>query len=90
MKPSFDAAAFGVLVAVALAAIGVAFAVTLVVARAVGKHAVVDTTWGAGFAVIAVAAYVVTGAAGVGMPSSMMPGIWSIQMAFSRNWSQVS
>lgn len=85
MKPEFDWPAFGVLVAVTLAVIGVVFSITLVVARAAGKHAVVDSTWGFGFAAIAAAAYVVTGLAGVGdatvrLVALLLSALWGLRL----------
>jgi steroid 5-alpha reductase family enzyme len=52
--PGLDLAAFGLLLAAAVATVVVVFAVTLVVARATGRHSVVDVTWGVGFVVVAV------------------------------------
>ncbi|MEJ2890698.1 DUF1295 domain-containing protein [Actinomycetospora aeridis] len=63
---SFDLAAFGLLLVGAVATVVVAFALTLVVARATGRHSVVDVTWGLGFVAVAVVAYLVSGVLGVG------------------------
>jgi steroid 5-alpha reductase family enzyme len=64
--PGFDLAAFGLLLASAAAAIVVAFALTLVVARPTGRHSVVDVTWGLGFVAVAATAYVISGVLGAG------------------------
>ena len=42
MRPAFDLAAFGLLLAAAVAGVVVVFAATLVVARLAGRHSVVD------------------------------------------------
>ena len=80
-RVDFSWAAAGILLAVAAAVIVVTFAVTLVVARAVGQHSVVDVTWGLGFVLVAIAAYVVSGALGVGndvvrLVALALPVIW--------------
>ena len=89
--PSFDWAAFGVLVAVTVGVVVVTFAVTLVVARAVGQHSVVDVTWGLGFVLVAVAAYVVSGALGTGNPAVrvvalVLPAVWGLRLAGYIGW----
>lgn len=83
---SFSWAAAGVLLAVAVAVVVVTFAVTLVVARAAGRHSVVDVTWGLGFVLVAVAAYVTTGLLGVGndvvrLVALVLPVIWGLRLA---------
>ena len=88
---SFDWAAAGILVGVAVVVVVLAFAVTLVVARATGRHAVVDVTWGLGFVAIAVAAYVVTGALGVGNPTVrlvalILPAVWGLRLGLYLLW----
>jgi steroid 5-alpha reductase family enzyme len=88
---SFDWAAAGLLLAVAAAVVVVTFAVTLLVARAVGKHSVVDVTWGLGFVLVAVAAYVASGLLGVGNPTVRLvalalPAIWGLRLAIYIGW----
>lgn len=88
---SFDWAAAGVLLAVAAAVVVVTFAVTLAVARAAGKHSVVDVTWGLGFVVVAVAAYVTSGLLGVGNPTvrlvaMLLPVVWGLRLAIYIGW----
>ncbi|MFC5062863.1 DUF1295 domain-containing protein [Actinomycetospora atypica] len=82
----FDWAAAGILLAVAVVVIVGTFAVTLVVARAAGKHSVVDVTWGLGFVLVAVAAYVTSGLLGVGndvvrLVALVLPVVWGLRLA---------
>jgi steroid 5-alpha reductase family enzyme len=88
---SVDWGAAGLLLAVAAAVVVVTFAVTLLVARAVGKHSVVDVTWGLGFVLIAVAAYLTSGLLGVGNPvvrlvALLLPVIWGLRLAVYIGW----
>jgi steroid 5-alpha reductase family enzyme len=88
---SFDWVAAGILLAVAVGVVVVTFAATLVVARAVGKHSIVDVTWGLGFVLIAVAAYVVSGALGVGndlvrLVALILPVVWGLRLAVYIGW----
>ncbi|MCD2189814.1 DUF1295 domain-containing protein [Actinomycetospora soli] len=88
---SFDWAAAGILLAVAVGVVVVTFAVTLLVARAVGKHSVVDVTWGLGFALVAVSAYVTSGLLGVGndtvrLVALLLPVIWGLRLAIYIGW----
>lgn len=88
---SFDWAAAGILLAVAVGVVVVTFAATLLVARAVGKHSVVDVTWGLGFALIAVSAYVTSGLLGVGndtvrLVALLLPVIWGLRLAIYIGW----
>ena len=93
---SFDSADFswaaaGILLAVAVGVVVVTFAATLVVARAVGKHSIVDVTWGLGFVLIAVSAYVVSGALGVGndlvrLVALILPVVWGLRLAIYIGW----
>jgi steroid 5-alpha reductase family enzyme len=64
--PGLDLAALGLLLAAAVATVVVVFAVTLVVARATGRHSVVDVTWGVGVVVVAVVSFVLSAVLGVG------------------------
>lgn len=82
---------FFLLLLVALAVVVVTFAVTLLVARAAGKHAVVDSTWGFGFVLVAAAAYVVTGVLDVGDPTVrlvalLLPAIWGLRLGVHLTW----
>ncbi|WP_018334547.1 DUF1295 domain-containing protein [Actinomycetospora chiangmaiensis] len=88
---SFDWAAAGILLAVAVGVVVVTFVVTLLVARAVGKHSVVDVTWGLGFVLIAVSAYVTSGLLGVGngtvrLVALLLPVIWGLRLAIYIGW----
>lgn len=88
---SFDWGAAGILLAVAVGVVVVTFAATLLVARAVGKHSVVDVTWGLGFALIAVSAYVTSGLLGVGndtvrLVALLLPVIWGLRLAIYIGW----
>ncbi|MEJ2868038.1 DUF1295 domain-containing protein [Actinomycetospora sp. OC33-EN08] len=88
---SFDWAAAGIVLAVAVGVVVVTFVVTLLVARAVGKHSVVDVTWGLGFVLVAVAAYVTTGLLGVGNPvvrlvALLLPAVWGLRLAGYIAW----
>jgi steroid 5-alpha reductase family enzyme len=87
----FSWAAAGILLAVAVVVIVVTFAVTLVVARAVGRHSVVDVTWGLGFVLVAVAAYLVSGALDVGngvvrLVALVLPVVWGLRLAVYIGW----
>lgn len=87
----FSWPAAGLLLAVAVAVVVVTFVVTLATARAVGKHSIVDVTWGLGFVLIAVAAYVVSGVLGVGDPTVrlvalVLPAVWGLRLAVHLGW----
>ncbi|MDD7964143.1 DUF1295 domain-containing protein [Actinomycetospora lemnae] len=56
----------GLLLAGAVVTVVVAFGLTLVVARASGRHSVVDVTWGLGFVAVGAVSFVLSGALGVG------------------------
>lgn len=67
------------------AALGVVVALgaTFVVALRVGRHAVVDVTWGLGFAVIAVVSFVTSAGAGDGLRRSLlllMTVVWGVRL----------
>jgi hypothetical protein len=66
VTPAFDLATLGLLVGGGVATVVVVFAVTLGVARAAGRHSVVDVAWGPGFVAVAAVTFVVTGVLGVG------------------------
>lgn len=88
---SFSWAAAGILLAVAVVVVVLTFAGTLVVARAVGKHSVVDVTWGLGFVLVAVAAYVTSGLLGVGndvvrLVALALPVVWGLRLAIYIGW----
>ncbi|MDL5156463.1 DUF1295 domain-containing protein [Actinomycetospora termitidis] len=88
---SFDWAAAGILLAVAAGVVVVTFAVTLLLARAMGRHSIVDVTWGLGFALIAVAAYVTSGLLGVGndavrLVALLLPVIWGLRLGGYIAW----
>jgi steroid 5-alpha reductase family enzyme len=83
---SFDWSAFTVGMAWTLLAVAATLAITFVVALLVGRHAVVDVTWGLGFGVIATTAYVVarvtdTGDAGRGLLVAALTLIWGVRLA---------
>lgn len=89
--PGFDLAAFGLLLASAAAAIVVAFALTLVVARATGRQSVVDVTCGLGFVAVAATAYVISGVLGAGdtvvrTVVLALVGAWGLRLALHLVW----
>jgi steroid 5-alpha reductase family enzyme len=84
--PGLDLAAFGLLLAAAVATVVVVFAVTLVVARATGRHSVVDVTWGVGFVVVAVVSFVLSAVLGVGdvvvrATVLFLVAVWGLRLA---------
>jgi steroid 5-alpha reductase family enzyme len=88
---SFDLTAFGLLLAAALVTVVVAFALTLVVARATGRHSVVDVTWGLGFVAVALVAYLLsgvlgTGDAGVRAVVLALVALWGLRLAIYIVW----
>ena len=91
MNPPFDWAGFGLLVAVAVVVVVLAFLVTLAVARVVGKHTVVDTTWGLGFVAVAAAAYATATALDIGNPTVrlvalVLPAVWGLRLGGYLAW----
>ncbi|HSK60340.1 MAG TPA: DUF1295 domain-containing protein, partial [Actinomycetospora sp.] len=91
MTPAFDLAALGLLVAAAVATVVVVFAVTLGVARAAGRHSVVDVTWGLGFVAVAVVAFAATGVLGVGdgvvrTTVLALVAVWGLRLAIHIGW----
>ncbi len=91
MSPAFDLAAFGLLLAAAVAGVVVVFAATLVVARLAGRHSVVDVTWGLGFVVVAAIAYVTSGVLGVGdtvvrTVVLALVAVWGLRLAIYIGW----
>ncbi|HEY2223087.1 DUF1295 domain-containing protein [Actinomycetospora sp.] len=87
----FSWAAAGILLAVAVGVVVVTFAVTLVIARVVGKHSIVDVTWGLGFVLVAVAVYVASGVLGTGNPTVRLvalalPVVWGLRLAIYIGW----
>lgn len=88
---SFDLAAAGMLLVGAAVTVVVAFALTLAVARATGRHSVVDVTWGLGFVAVAVVAYVTSGVMGVGNPGVRtvvlaLVAVWGLRLALYIGW----
>jgi steroid 5-alpha reductase family enzyme len=88
---SVDLAAFGLLLAATIATVVVAFALTLVVARATGRHSVVDVTWGLGFVAVAVVAYVLSGVLGTGNTvvrtvALALVAVWGLRLALYIGW----
>jgi steroid 5-alpha reductase family enzyme len=88
---SFDLAAFGLLLVAAVATVVAAFSVTLVVARATGRHSVVDVTWGLGFVAVAVVAYLVSGVLGVGNAgvrtvALALVAVWGLRLGIYIGW----
>ena len=81
MSSAFDLGAFGLLLVGAVATVVAAFSVTLAVARATGRHSVVDVTWGLGFVAVAVVAYLISGVLGVGDA-----GVRSVVLALVAAW----
>ena len=91
MTASFDPAALGMLLAGAGGGGGAAFSVTLAVARATGRHSVVDVTWGLGFVAVAVVAYVISGVTGVGDAGVRtvvlaLVAVWGLRLALYIGW----
>ncbi len=87
----FDLAALGLLLAAAVATIVVAFGATLVVARASGRHSVVDVTWGLGFVLVAAVAFVVSGLLGAGstpvrVTVLVLVAVWGLRLAIYIGW----
>lgn len=60
----FDGAAFGAGLGWCALGVAVLMAATFVLARRLGKHSVVDVSWGLGFVVVALVTYLVAGDAG--------------------------
>jgi steroid 5-alpha reductase family enzyme len=84
-------AAFGLLLVGAVATVVAAFGVTLAVARATGRHSVVDVTWGLGFVAVAVVAYVLSGVLGVGDAGVRtvvlaLVAVWGLRLALYIGW----
>jgi len=82
----FDWSAFATGLPFTLVAVVVVLGVTFAIALRVGKHAVVDITWGLGFAVIAVTAYVAAGALDAGdrtrgLLVTVLTVIWGVRLA---------
>ncbi len=85
MGKEFDWSAFAAILPWTVLAVVVALGVTFVVALRVGKHAVVDVTWGLGFALIAVTAYLVsigtdTGDRGRGLLVTLLTVVWGVRL----------
>jgi steroid 5-alpha reductase family enzyme len=91
VTPALDLAAFGFLLAAAVVTVVVAFALTLVVAQASGRHSVVDVTWGLGFVAVAAVAYVVSGVLGAGNEVVRtvvlaLVAVWGLRLAIYIGW----
>jgi len=63
------------------AAVVVTMALTFAVALRVGKHAVIDVTWGLGFVVVAVVSLAVTGTSPVALLAVAMVALWGLRLA---------
>ncbi len=86
MEETFDWGGFAGIFPWTLLTVVVALGVTFAVALRVGKHAVVDITWGLGFALIALAAFAVsltadTGDRGRGLLVTMLTVVWGVRLA---------
>nr|WP_211241794.1 DUF1295 domain-containing protein [Patulibacter minatonensis] len=71
--------------AATVAAVVVAFAVTFAVARKAGRHSVIDVTWGAGFAVVAVVTLVLSAGDGDALQRAVvtaMTVLWGGRLAW--------
>lgn len=82
----FPTQEFLVSLGLSAAAVGLLLGVTLLVALRVGKHAVVDVTWGIGFAVIAAVSYVASAGFDAGDPGrrlliAALTVIWGVRLA---------
>jgi steroid 5-alpha reductase family enzyme len=62
-------------------AVVLTMAVTFAIALRVGKHAVIDVTWGLGFAVVAVVSLAVTGTSPVALIAVAMVVLWGLRLA---------
>ncbi len=62
-------------------AVVLTMAVTFAIALRVGKHAVIDVTWGLGFAVVAVVSLAVTGTSPVALLAVAMVVLWGLRLA---------
>ncbi|GAA4931609.1 steroid 5-alpha reductase family enzyme [Actinomycetospora succinea] len=83
---SFDLTAFGLLLVGAVATVVAAFSITLAVARATGRHSVVDVTWGLGFVAVGIVAYLISGVMGVGdagvrTVALALVAVWGLRLA---------
>ena len=81
-----DWAAFGIDAALTLGLVWVLLTATWLVAVRIGRHAVVDVVWGAGFAVVAVAAALLARAHGVGdggraLLVVVLTAVWGLRLA---------
>ena len=62
-------------------AVVLTMAVTFAVALRVGRHAVIDVTWGLGFVVVAVVSLAVTGASPVAVLAVVLVALWGLRLA---------
>src|SRR4051794_35778567 len=86
MDDGFDWGAFAAALPWTVLVVALTLGATFAVALRVGKHAVVDVTWGLGFALIALTAYVVsrvndTGDAGRGLLVTALTVVWGVRLA---------
>ena len=80
----FPWGAFAAALPFTVLAVVVLLGITLVVALRVGKHAVVDVTWGLGFAAVAVTAYALSageGDAGRRLLVTLLTVVWGVRLA---------
>jgi steroid 5-alpha reductase family enzyme len=79
---SFDGAGFVAVLPWTALIVVLAFGVTFLVARHVGKHAVIDITWGLGFALIGLVAYPLrTGDDGRALLALALVSLWALRLA---------
>jgi steroid 5-alpha reductase family enzyme len=76
-----DLSTFGTSLAWTALAVVVTMAVTFVIALRVGKHAVIDVTWGVGFVVVAVVSLLVTGSSERGVLAVVLVALWGLRLA---------
>src|SRR5262245_66677180 len=70
-----------------LVSVAVVLAITFAVARAQGRHAVVDVAWGLGFAVVAVVGYVAgDGDPGRRLLAAALTVIWGVRLGVHIAW----
>jgi steroid 5-alpha reductase family enzyme len=78
---SVDLSAFGASLLWTALAVVVVFGITFAIAVRVGKHAVVDVTWGLGFVVAAIVSLLVTGGSARGVLVTVMVALWGLRLA---------
>ena len=78
---SVDLGTFGVSLAWTALAVVATMAVTFVIALRVGRHAVIDVTWGLGFVVVALVSLLVSGPSARGVVVVVLVALWGLRLA---------